>query len=304
MNGSETAMFTVVADFNGYAQTRQCLMALQANRSDALQIIVVDHGTTPNTQEGLQREFPAVTRIPESPDNWWTGATNTGIRHALQSGAEVVMLLNNDCYMNPDAVNELLELHHLYPKAVIAPIQRDWASGQITSLRPSHSFLFGFPTLPGPRQLTKAMKSERVIPTTLVVGGRGVIIPASVFRELGLFDEENLPHYGADHDFYLRVAEAGIPLLVSTRASVDIDTTRTTMANDPGSLSLKSFAESLGSVRSHRNIVHVAALFRKHYPVRKLYMLGVALYIGRYVFVYLVRRCLFLLRKLLHWSKV
>ena len=72
--------------------------------------MVVDHGTTSDTKQSLEREYPEVVRIVGTPELWWTGATNLGIRYALSCGAELVMLLNNDCYVAPDATSELIEL--------------------------------------------------------------------------------------------------------------------------------------------------------------------------------------------------
>ncbi len=256
---------------------------------------MVDHGTTDETYTGLAANFPEVIRISGSSELWWTGATNLGIRSALDRGADRVMLLNNDCYVTREAIGTLVEQALAHPQAIIAPVQRDWQSGQITCISPHSRFLLGFPTIPGPQRLTAVMKARELLPVKLIIGGRGVIIPSSVFTLLGLFDEEQLPHYGSDHDFYLRARRHDIPLYVATRAFVDIDNTRTTLADNPGTLSIAEFLHSLRSIRSHRNLRDVAALFRKHYPIPSLYPLGVALYTGRYVAVYLIKRTLFLL---------
>ncbi len=285
----------IITDFNGYAQTRRCLTALAASHDQDFRVIVVDHGTTGETAAGLREEFPAVTRLCESPDHWWTGATNAGIRFALGEGAATIILLNNDCYVMPDTLGELLELHRQHPDAIIAPVQRDWQTGAITCICHRTAFLLGFPTLAGTRRLTEAMQAERLLPARLLVGGRGAVIPAAAFRNAGLFDAAELPHYGADHDFYLCASKRGIPLRVATRALVDIDNTRTTLAEQPGRLSWAAFRQTLHSPRSHRNLAHLTALFRKHYPILGLYPLGVLLCLARYLGVYLISRGWFLL---------
>lgn len=288
-------LYIIITDFNGYAQTRRCLEALRTSQYRDFTVLVVDHGTTGETCTGLTTEFPEVIQIAGSPELWWTGATNLGIRYALDRGAERIMLLNNDCYVTPGAIGTLVEQALAHPEAIIAPIQRDWRSGQVTTISPRSWFLLGFPTIPGPQRLTATIMSKELLPVTLIGGGRGVIIPASLFSKLGLFDEEHLPHYYADHDFYLRARRQHIPLYVATRAFVDIDNTCTTLADNPGALTLAEFLYSLRSIRSHRNLRDVTALFRKHYPIPHLYLLGVGLYTGRYLVVYLVKRILFLL---------
>ncbi len=290
-----TGLYLVIADFNGCDQTRRCLQALRASHCQDFTILVVDHGTDGQTREMLAHECPAAIRVAGSPDDWWTGATNLGIRAALACEASAVMLLNNDCYVTPKTIGTLLELAQDQPDAIIAPIQRDWRSGEITCISPRSHFLLGFPTVPGPRRLTPAMAAQPLLPARLIGGGRGAILPAGVLARLGLFDAETLPHYWADHDFYLRARRLGIPLNIATRAFVDIDSTRTTSADRPETLSWSAFRRTLYDTRSHRNIRDVAALFRKHYPIPGLHPLGVALYTGRYLLVYLVKRAGYLL---------
>lgn len=283
-------LLIVITDFNGSDQTRRCLDALRASQDQHFKILVVDHGTDGRTQEMLATEYPEVIRIEGSPELWWTGATNLGIRSALTLGARAIMLLNNDCYVTPETLGTLRSLSQKHPDAIIAPIQRDWRSGHITAIGPRSNFLLGFPTILGPRRWSSAIAAQAVLPVELIIGGRGVILPVSVFKCLGLFDEAVLPHYGADHDFYLRARKYNIPLYVATSAFVDIDDTRTSAASHPETLNLRAFLHSLHDRRSHRNIQDVIALFRKHYPIPRLYLLGVALYLGRYFAVYLVKR--------------
>jgi len=279
-------IFVVVTDFNGYEQTKQCLDALFAGSFQNFQTIVVDHGTTSQTASGLERDFPACLRISASSDLWWAGAVNVGVRYALSQDASAVILLNNDCYLEYSTIEVIVSEWLGCPNSIIAPVQKDLCSGKITSITPDSCLLLGFPTRPGPLRLTADMKSRPLLPATLICGGRGVIIPSTTLKALGLFDELNLPHYGADHDFYFRALSEGVNLCVSTRAFVVIDDTRTSSSKNPGELSPREFMESLTSMRSHRSVKQVAGLFRKHYPIRNLYMLGVFLYIVRYAFVY------------------
>jgi GT2 family glycosyltransferase len=287
-------LYIIITDFNGFEQTNKCLAALKASTYRNFKTVVVDHGTTNDTSKGIINNFPDVIVLKGSEKLWWTGAVNLGIRYALSNCAERIMLLNNDCYMAPDAIEILMRYSRQYTESIVASVQRDWKIGKINVIAPCSNFLLGFPTLTGKRKLTREMKEKGVISSKLLVGGRGVVIPAKIFSSIGLFDENTLPHYGADHDFYLKAKTKGVDLMVATWSFVDVDNSRTTMADNPGRLTLKEFIHSFFSIRSHRNIKHVKALFKKHYPVPGMYLLGVALYLGRYCFVYLINRLFFI----------
>ncbi len=283
-------LIIVITDFNGYTQTRCCLEALAVSQYLTFTVLVVDHGTNDTTQIGLAKDFPDVIRLEGSSELWWTGATNLGIRAAIERGADYVMLLNNDCYVAPDTVGHLVQLTEAYPEAIIAPVQRDWQSGQITSISPSTCFLLRFSTIGGPKRLSADMLVRDVLPVKLILGGRGALIPSAVFNKIGLFDEKRLPHYGADHDFYLRAQKKNITLYIALQTFVLINDKRTTLADNPSRLNIIQFVQSLICVRSHRNIFDVNTLFKLHYPAPSLYFLGVTFYILRYMLVYCLRR--------------
>ncbi len=124
------------------------------------------------------------------------------------------------------------------------------------------------------------------MPTKLIIGGRGVIIPLSIFQRVGMFDENKLPQAGSDHDFYLRCRRQGIPLFIAPDTSVYVDNTRTTLAAKVETMSFPQFLQTLVDRRSHRNIRDLTALFKFHYPIKGLHHLGVALNLLRYFILY------------------
>lgn len=286
----------IITDFNGFSRTRRCLKALQASIFTNFTVVVVDHGTCNETRDNLVENFPDVIRLTGSSELWWTGATNIGIRYALTSGADAIMLLNNDCYVTPDTIGELVAAWTTNQEAIIAPIQRDWQTGAIVTIVPRSLFLLGFPSMTSRQRLTPDMQKKQLLSTKIIAGGRGALFHASIFLTLGLFDEKYLPHYWADHDFYLRARKKGYLLNVATKAFVDVDSSHTTIADNSGALTFRQWLQSLSSYRSHRNLAHVSELFRRHYPLKHMHLIGVALYTVRYGFLYLLRRTIFLFK--------
>jgi GT2 family glycosyltransferase len=287
---SDADLAIVVTDFNGWERTRLCLQALAESHFQSFDIFVVDHGTTDTTAKGLAANFPHVHRVPASAELWWAGASNVGIQVALKREATRIVLLNNDCYVSKNALATLMEHSQAHPEWIIAAVQVDLDSGQHIAITPSQNLLLGFATLNGPKSITDKMRAERLVSTNLIGGGRGVIIPAHVFLRVGLFDDADLPHYYADHDFYLRCRAAGIVMKVAVDATVAIDQTQTSIANAPSTMSFRGLVASFTSMRSHRSIRHLAPFFKHHYPIPGLWPIGVALYVVRYLTVYAARR--------------
>lgn len=278
----------VIPVFNGWEQTRRCLDALRNCGYAALRILVVDHGSTDETPVALSRDYAEIVRIEGDESMWWSAATNLGVRAALNEGATLVMLLNNDCYLQAGAIESMVSHLRSKPRMIIAPMQTDLSGKRIQSAGIRYCLLLGY----------LSIEDRSPIPTSglkrvsLIAGGRGVLIPRAVFESVGLMDEVNLPHYAADHDFYLRCREQGIELYIDASAVIKVDGTRTSVASRLETLSFRSFLATLRDRRSHRNLHDLAAFFRKNYPVRGLYGIGVALNVTRYFAAYALRRTL------------
>jgi len=284
------SLHIVIPVFNSWPTTRRCLAALRGSTCKDFEVIVVDHGTDHETEHGMAQEFPDYTRITAEPSLWWAGATNTGVRYALACGAERVMLLNNDAFVEPKTIELLLNCAQEKPHTVVASVQVSDQTGKIMSAGMRHKIWLGFAGLPGFETITEDMKRQGLVPVDLIGGGRGVIIPASVFTRIGLFDEVNLPHYYADHDFYLRCKKSGIGLYLCVTAQVRIDETTTSIAHDYEKLTFREFIASFRNPKSHRNVSYLKALFKKHYPVKQLYLIGYWLSVVRYCVMYVLKR--------------
>ncbi len=273
----------VIPVFNGWEQTKICLDALRSSLYKNLKIIVVDHGSTDGTKGNLSAGYPEVTRIIGESTLWWTGATNLGIKTAISADATDIILLNNDSYVTRETIGTLLHHAQRAGEAIIAPRQKSRYNESEIASSASTCFLLGFPTFVLPKIFTYHSDKKNLKPVRLIMGGRGTLIPVSIFKRIGLFDEINLPHYGADHDFYLRCRKQCVPLFVANDAFIYVDDRKTTLASKYENISAVQFIETLKSRQSHKNIHDLSMLFRLHYPIRGLHYIGVILNLGRYI---------------------
>jgi len=289
----------IIPVFDGWNLLTKCLQSLVASVYSDFEVIVVDHGPPELDRPALNdfHENLKIHIVKAEPELWWTGATNAGIKKALEESPEgYIMLLNHDCYVQPDTLSFLMDCAHTTDHSVVAPIQIDAATKQISVITAFTSYLFGFPTLIPPAILVRH-GNQPIIRTGMIVGGRGVIVPKGLFQEVGLLDEDLLPHYGSDNDFYLRCKSAGYNLYICKQAIVEIDKSQTTGASSVERLSFAQFVSTLRSRKSHRNVKDQISLFKKHYPVPGLYPIGVIFNLVRYTFIYLVLRGRFLISR-------
>lgn len=294
----EERIDVVIPVLNRWTQTKTCLESLRASNYKNIGIIIVDHGSTDETARALFNLYPEVTRIAADPLLWWAGAVNIGIREALHRGTKLILLMNNDCSVAPQTIDILATHAKAHKDAIIASAQMNSHNNYVLNFPITSCMLLGFPTVKLP-QIGKKQAAPPLQPTRLIIGGRGVIIPAKIFQHIGLFNEQELPHYGADHDFYFRCRKQGIQLYLATKAITYVDKTGSTLANDVGQLNVKEFIDTFANKRSHRNIRDINNLFKLHYPIKRLHMLGVGLNLLRYILIYLWQRLFFYFKKLI-----
>ena len=98
----------VVVTFGGLVFTRLCLeSALASLDTPALELIVVDNGSSGGTPEYLQRLMESDRRvrlIRNSRNMGFGGAANLGLNAA---GGQVLVILNNDTILPPDSIARL-----------------------------------------------------------------------------------------------------------------------------------------------------------------------------------------------------
>ncbi len=99
----------VVINWNGYEDTCACLASLKASRYSPLSTILIDNGSRNDEGGRLAERFPWVDIILNQENLGFVEGCNAGIRRALQLGADMVMLLNNDTVVEPDFIFPLVE---------------------------------------------------------------------------------------------------------------------------------------------------------------------------------------------------
>jgi GT2 family glycosyltransferase len=257
-------LFIVIPTYNRWQEARVSLACLTKSTYENFEILLVEDACTDGTVEQCTADFPGVEILHGDGDLWWSGAINMGTKHALERGAEVIMWINDDVRVEPETIKHL-----------VATIERNGprsiACARIKLTDSSAPEWRGEPPPWHPEfrmNQTGELPQHGDVPIEHPPGGQGVIIPAQCFRDVGLIDALNFPHYWADHDFHYRAMHAGYKYFVAAEAVV------WNVPNKPRpeikqDFSLRWLSWFLTDRRSAMNMPTLRRLLKRHLPPRE-----------------------------------
>lgn len=100
-------MSILIVNFNSTDVLRDCLDSLAGSTiAHRLETIVIDNASTDFDVEGLTTRYPWVTWLPQATNTTYTGGNNIAFEH---SSAELVLMLNPDTRIEPEALERAVE---------------------------------------------------------------------------------------------------------------------------------------------------------------------------------------------------
>lgn len=106
----------VIVNWNGWRDTLECLASLRQQEYGALDVFVVDNGSTNDSVMRIREGFPEVRVIEAGKNLGFAGGANAGLREGLAGDAEFFWLLNNDTVCPPDTVRKLVRKAQAEPE--------------------------------------------------------------------------------------------------------------------------------------------------------------------------------------------
>ena len=127
----------VVLAWNGRRWIGPCLDSLLASDYPGLEVLVVDNASTDGTTDLTARYIPRVRLVRNRRNLGYAGGNNVGVRAALEGGAEMVALVNQDTRVEPDWLTRIVEAARADPRlGILSPSQWDY-----DGVAPDPSFL-------------------------------------------------------------------------------------------------------------------------------------------------------------------
>jgi GT2 family glycosyltransferase len=195
----------VIPTWNGRDDLPACLESLR-RQTVAIEIVVVENGSSDGTVELLRESYPDVTVLAQPVNLGFAGGVNVGLRYALHRGHAFVALLNNDAVAEPTWVEHL-----------VAEMSRDERVGMVASKfvtidgerLDSTGECYSVWGLPFPRGRGEERLDAYDDMTELFgASGGSTLYRADMLRDIGLFDEDFFAYF-EDVDLSWRAHLAG-----------------------------------------------------------------------------------------------
>lgn len=248
---------------NRKTKTLHCLDCLHAQKYQDFKVVIFDDGSTDGSAEAILEKYPETTIIYGDGNYWWSRSMNAGLDIILSkaSDSDYVLTLNDDTDFDDNYLSELIKLAIENPTACIGTVyteDKTTFEGKVTI----DWFKYCYSVMKmSQKELAKQGSSIEGADT---LPCRGALIPISVIKEIGVFDEVKLPHYAADYDFFFRAKKHGHPLLVSTKA-ITIDHNPSPVVLVP-QIKKKSLYFRLFSWKSPNNLKNNLIIINRYAP--------------------------------------
>ncbi len=216
---TEPRVAVIIVNWNGKEITLECLSSLRKLSYPTYNIILVDNGSTDGSVEAVRRLFPDVTILAMGKNLRFAGGNNRGIRHALEQGAELLLLLNNDTIIDPYCLSHMVSrirsdkrigmvapkiYYHTSPNTI-------WYAGGRISTWTGRFYHTGI-------RETDSGQYDTVRETEYATGCC-VLTTREVVKKIGLLDESYYM-YAEDADWSMRAFKSGYRIVFEPNAKV------------------------------------------------------------------------------------
>ncbi len=212
-NMNKPLVFIILVNYNGEADTIECIQSLNGILYDNYRIVLVDNGSSkPISAAGKSFFEKNCHVIYHDRNSGFAGGNNIGIQYAIKEGADLVLLLNNDTTVEPDFLNVLVEQY-----------EKNKAAGamgsRINYFDNKNMIWYGggyFEPKDGWGRHEKnreiCVGRTGIVKEVTFITGCLMLIPKNTIEKIGLLDD-SLFLYFEDVDYCCRITKAGMKML-------------------------------------------------------------------------------------------
>lgn len=122
------SILVIIVTYNAMKWVDRCLNSIRnVNRNKYIgniKIYIVDNGSNDGSQEYIKNNFPEVLIYQTEKNLGFGQGNNVGIQYAMDNDYDYVYLLNQDAWVLPDTIDNLIEVNLRHPEfGVLGPFQ-------------------------------------------------------------------------------------------------------------------------------------------------------------------------------------
>lgn len=250
-----STVYICIPVHNRIKYTIECIESILNQNYKKYKIVIADDGSSDGTGDILKSRYPEVVVIVGDGNLWWAGATNKCIEYVLTIAHDndFVFTLNNDTMLEKDTIELLIARDN--ENVIIGAVNVFESDG--CSIEPSaweKRYILG---IDFPKRVNEWGESLDKYHGTVEVdslSGKGVLIPVKVFRSIGLYNSELLPHYHSDTEFIIRAKKNGYKVALSYDAKVLSYQNLSGIGTITSKPNIKDFVISFSSIKSTHHL--------------------------------------------------
>lgn len=186
-------ILTIVVSYNFMPWVDKCIGSLYASEVST-DIMVIDNLSTDKTVPYIKKNYPNIHLIENKINMGFGKANNIGMLYALNNGYDAVFLLNQDAWIDPDALSAIIKVSEKHPEfGIFSPVH---LTGNRTKID------YGFSNYISHDSIDNLPTGEMIeVP---FINAAIWFIPITTLKKVGLFSPI-FSHYGEDKDLVNRL---------------------------------------------------------------------------------------------------
>jgi len=215
-------VFGSLLNWNRPSMTIECVRALEKMDYPNLRLFIVDNGSKDGSADRFRTELPDVELIEVGENVGYAAGHKHVADRAVADGAELLWILNNDLFLEHDAISQLVDAYSRFGRGVYGSVPLDESPTDAGSAKVAFARKF----LDYPYR-ERVFDLRRTIPYAALLGeevhrvsaipGSSMLIPTEIISNEGFFDTSFFL-YSEEIDYCLRLEELGIPSYLVTAA--------------------------------------------------------------------------------------
>lgn len=209
------SIYAIIVTFNGLKWIDKCFGSLISS-TIPLKILAIDNASTDGTPKIIKQKYPNVEVIETGENLGFGKANNIGLKRVLDEKADFAFLLNQDAWIEPNTVQELVNISLSNKNlGIISPVHLNGNGDALD--RNFHYYLSNDYTPDFYSDLY--LKKSKNYYESKFANAAAWLVTYDCLNKIGGFDPL-FKHYGEDDDFINRMHLIGLKLAITPNTTI------------------------------------------------------------------------------------